>query len=158
MTISSILYRRSLILSELFLGTLSTLTEFITTLPEPSTPMKELSHVRMTQGLKQKLLHALHLPPELSSNPNDIQRLRLSAPLMAATSVAAIRTFYTIYLYLIDKRNGTGTGATLPIEDALLWSASFIVLFISFLARSYANQLDRDLGELKTLKYANKGV
>lgn len=145
----SYFYRRSLLLLELFLGTLSALTEFVTTLPEPSTPTRQLPHYRYTLSLKEKLHHMLRLPPEVSSSATDIARLRLSAPLLAATILAGIRTCANIWLYFRGSMNA---------PDAFVYSASFFFLFVSILARSYAKELDRDIGELQRLKYANKGA
>lgn len=145
----SYFYRRSFLLLELFLGTLSALTEFVTTLPEPSTPTRQLPHYQYTLSLKEKLHHILHLPPELSSSATDIARLRLSAPLLAASACAGIRLLINTWLYLKGKMN---------LTDACVYSASFFFLFVSILARSYAKDLDRDIGELRKLKYANKGA
>lgn len=145
----SYFYRRSLLLLELFLGTLSALTEFVTTLPEPSTPTRQLPHYQYTFSLKEKLHHILHLPPELSTSATDIARLRLSAPLLAASALAGIRTLLNIWLYLRGSIN---------LPDAFVYSASFFFLFVSILARSYAKELDQDIGELQKLKYANKGA
>lgn len=91
----------------------------------------------------------LRLPPELSSSATDIQRLRLSAPLLAATLLAGIRTCLNIWLYFKGSMN---------LPDAFVYSASFFFLFVSISARSYAKELDRDIGELQKLKYANKGA
>jgi hypothetical protein len=145
----AILYRRSIILLEIALGSLSALTEFITTLPEPSTPTRQLPHIRYTLTLKEKVHQMLQLPPELSNSSMDVARLRLSAPLIAATGLAGIRALTNCWMYMTGH---------MQLDSAVIFSASFLVLFISFLARSYANDLDRDLGELRQLKYANKGV
>jgi hypothetical protein len=91
----------------------------------------------------------LQLPPEISSSATDIARLRLSAPLLAATLLAGIRTCSNIWLYFRGK---------MDLPDAFVYSATFFFLFVSILARSYAKELDRDIGELQKLKYANKGA
>lgn len=145
----SYFYRRSLLLLELFLGGLSALTEFVTTLPEPSTPTRQLPHYQYTLSLKENLHHILHLPRELSSSATDIARLRLSAPLLAASALAGIRTLINTWLYARSEMN---------LPDAFVYSATFFFLFVSLLARSYANELDKDIGELQKLKYANKGA
>jgi len=137
----SYLFSRSFILLELLLGALSSITEFVTTLPEDTEKTPRL--------FKHNIRYILSLPPELSSSATQMNHLKLSAPLLAALLPASVRAASALYAYYHGN---------IPSHDALTFSTPFIALLISFLARSYANELDRDIGELKTLKYANKGV
>jgi hypothetical protein len=117
------------------------MTEFVTTLPEATDKTPRL--------FKHNIRYILSLPPELSSSATQMNHLKLSAPLLAALLPASVRAISAVYAYHCGS---------ISSQDALTFSTPFIALLISFLARSYANELDRDLGELQTLKYANKGV
>ena len=43
-------------------------------------------------------------------------------------------------------------------ENILLYSCPVAVLSIAYYAAKYANELDRDIGQLHSLKYENRGA
>ena len=111
---------------------------------------------------RERLAQLLQLPPELAS-PTTRARLRLSKPLLAALCTSGLRTLVALVSVTLNNRaraKGTisDTSRSLPIEDAALYTGVFVVLLVTLLAQTYAEEMDRDLAELERLQYASKGA
>ena len=109
---------------------------------------------------RERLAQLLQLPPELAS-PTTRARLRLSKPLLAALCTSGLRTLVGLVSVALRHRaqaKGTISDTFLPVEDAALYTGVFVVLLVTLLAQSYAEEMDRDLAELERLQYASKGA
>ncbi|KAL7006105.1 hypothetical protein EMMF5_004225 [Cystobasidiomycetes sp. EMM_F5] len=121
---------------------------------------------RLSLSLRSRISGVLRLPPTLalhhagtplSTSPSTNLKadLRISSPLLFALVSAGTRLLVAIYAHY---RAPLQTGASAWNHMPSTAIAPFVVLVIAFFARSYADELDRDMDELVGLKYANKGA